>query len=143
MKKYDKRNEEDLLEGLEDSELKNVEIISSDEIRKKMIDKFIKTNPIPNRYDDRFFLNLIDSSTILKNPYCIEVLKNNPQTGKFYMFAEQSKSCLILNNWEEVIEILENLPYMNVYILDEQFSYVISVTQEDNMVYTGIELKKP
>ncbi|BDR55732.1 hypothetical protein KIMC2_02940 [Xylocopilactobacillus apis] len=70
------------------------------------------------------------------------MLRNNPQNGKFYLFAEESKSCLVLNNWEEGIEILENLPYMNVYIVDQLFSYVISVTEEDNMVFTRIELNE-
>ncbi|BDR57706.1 hypothetical protein [Xylocopilactobacillus apicola] len=141
MKRYDKYDELYLLEAIQDAGLKNVQVIASDEIRQKMIDKFVDFSL--NKSDERIFLNFKEPTNVYyKNSYCLQVLKNNPQKGKFYLFAEESKSCLVLNNWGEVLEILENLPYMNVYILDELLSYVISVTEEDNMIFTGIELNE-
>lgn len=143
MKKYDKYDESYLLEALEDSGLDDVLIIDADLIRDKMIKNFVDFSLNTISVFIRYFELIRNRAVVHKNEYCIEVLKHNQQDGKFYIFAEESKSCLLLKNWDAVIAILENIPYMNVYILDEHFSYVIAVTQEDNMVYSGIELVYP
>ena len=137
MSSYDEKY---LLKSIDEAGMKNVKIIKSDDIKQTMIDKFVDFSR--NCHDSRYFLNFVDKGLgdiLFGNSYCLDILRNNPQTGHFYLFAEDSKSCLILNNWNEVIQILDNLPYMNVYIMEKSMSYVISVTEEDNMIYEGIE----
>jgi len=130
-----------LQEAIEDAELANVKKINAIEFRKKMIDQFIDFSKHQAHFEySRYFENIKDCDVMYGNSNCVQLLKKKNLKGNFYLVTEESISALVLKNWSEVILILENIPNMNVYIVDDKFSFIISVTVEDNMVYSGIQL---
>lgn len=139
---YDKFEDLYLTRAIEHSKIQNVLIIEADDIRDNVTDKFmdLEVEHYRTMGYTRLFEIMIDNCCLNGNSYCIEVLRKNKQVSDlYYLFAEDSKNCLVFSNWDGMVEVLDNLPYMNVYITDKDLGYVIAVTQEDNMVYTGIE----
>lgn len=126
-------------ETIEASGLNDLECFLVDEkYKQEILDKFIDISECKNCSYPRYFEHLKDGGELISNgSEGINLLINLKLTGNFYLFIEDGSMTYKVMGWNNMKKIISEWGSFDIYIIPENYDFMICLTNENNIIVSG------